>query len=94
MTLTGGEVITDDLPVADAHPLGTRPFGRDQYLRKFTELADGIVEPVEQQRFLSAADGLADLKSGALDALHVSVDPRVLETAPVIGPGIFGDRPP
>jgi len=32
---------------------------------------------------------LADLEAGALDALNIVVDPRVLEKAPVIPPGIF-----
>ena len=47
------------------------------------------MEPADQQRFLSAVDSLADLKGGALGALNVVVDPRVLEKAPVIPSGIF-----
>ncbi len=43
MTPHSGEVIVDELAVADAHPLGTRPFERK--VEKFTELADR--EPVE-----------------------------------------------
>jgi 2-methylcitrate dehydratase len=89
VTLKTGEVISDELAVADAHPLGARPFGREQYVRKFTELADDVVEPAEQQRFLATVDSLADLQGGALGALNVAVDPRVLNKAPVIPPGIF-----
>lgn len=88
VTLTTGEVISDELAVADAHPLGARPFRRPQYVRKFTELADGIVEPAEQQRFLSAVESLADLDD--VDALNVVIDARVLERAPEIPAGIFG----
>lgn len=88
VTLKSGEVISDELAVADAHPLGARPFQRPQYLRKFSDLADGVVEPAEQRRFLSAVESLAELE--AVDALNVVIDPRVLETAPVIPPGIFG----
>jgi 2-methylcitrate dehydratase len=87
--LKSGEVICDELAVADAHPLGARPFKREQYVQKFTELADGVVEPVEQQRFLSAVDSLGELNAGALGALNVLVDPRVLDKAPVIPSGIF-----
>ena len=87
--LKSGEVICDELAVADAHPLGARPFRREQYVQKFTELADDVVEPVEQQRFLSAADSLGDLNASALGALNVLVDPRVLDKAPVIPSGIF-----
>ncbi|ORV55337.1 2-methylcitrate dehydratase [Mycobacterium florentinum] len=89
VTLKSGEVISDELAVADAHPLGARPFAREQYVGKFTTLADDIVEPAEQQRFLSAVDSLADLKGGALGALNLVVDPRVLDKAPVIPSGIF-----
>jgi len=47
------------------------------------------VEPAEQQRFLSVVDSLADLRAGALGALNVRVDPRVLDKAPVTPSGIF-----
>jgi 2-methylcitrate dehydratase len=89
VTLKSGEVIVDELAVADAHPLGARPFKREQYVKKLHELAEDVVEPAEQQRFLSTVDSLADLKGGALGALNVIVDPRVLEKAPVIPSGIF-----
>jgi 2-methylcitrate dehydratase len=89
VTLKSGEVICDELAVADAHPLGARPFERKQYVAKFTELAEDVVEPAERQRFLSAVGSLADLKAGDLGALNVLVDPRVLDKAPVTPPGIF-----
>jgi 2-methylcitrate dehydratase len=89
VTLKSGEVICDELAVADAHPLGARPFQRAQYVAKFTELAEDVVEPAEQQRFLSAVGSVADLKAGDLGALNVLVDPRVLDKAPVTAPGIF-----
>jgi 2-methylcitrate dehydratase len=54
---------------------------------EFDELADGFVEPAEQRRFLSAVESLADLES--LDRLNVAIDPRVLDSAPAIPPGIF-----
>src|SRR5262249_53881532 len=89
VTLKSGEGITDELAVADAHPLGARPFEHKQYIEKFTELADGIVEPIEQQRFLGTVDALGELEAGAPGALNVVVDPRVLDKAPVIPSGIF-----
>ncbi len=89
ITLKSGETIVDELAVADAHPLGARPFAREQYIRKFTELADGVVEPEEQQRFLSDVDGVAGIKPGGLGALNIRVDPRVLDKAPTIPSGIF-----
>ncbi len=89
VALKSGEMISDELAVADAHPLGARPFQRQQYVQKFTELAGDVVEPGEQERFLSTVDSLTDLKSGDLSALNVVLDPRVLQKAPVIPPGIF-----
>ena len=89
VTLKSGETIVDELAVADAHPLGARPFERVQYVAKFTELADGVVEAEEQQRFLTAVDGVAGIKPGGLGALNVRVEPRVLDKAPTIPSGIF-----
>ncbi|MGE0219503.1 2-methylcitrate dehydratase PrpD [Mycolicibacterium sp.] len=89
ITLKSGEVIVDELAVADAHPLGARPFAREQYIGKFTELAEGVVQSDEQQRFLSVVDGLAELEPSDLDRLNVLVDPVVLEKAPTIPSGVF-----
>jgi 2-methylcitrate dehydratase len=89
ITLKNGEVIADEIAVADAHPLGARPFGRVQYVKKFTELAGGVVTDAEQRRFLSAVEVLSTLEAGAVGALNVVVDPLVLNTAPTIPPGIF-----
>lgn len=89
VTLTSGEVIIDELAVADAHPLGARPFGRKQYTAKFTELAEGVVEPAEQNRFLGAVEGLVGLGGGELGALNILIDPLVLDKAPDTPKGIF-----
>ncbi|MDG4664370.1 2-methylcitrate dehydratase PrpD [Mycobacterium sp. 236(2023)] len=89
ITLKSGEVIVDELAVADAHPLGARPFAREQYRKKFAILADGVVDAAEQQRFLKAVDEVASAKSGGLGGLNVRVDATVLEKAPTIPSGIF-----
>ena len=89
ITLKNGEVITDELAVADAHPLGARPFARQQYINKFLELSEGVIAPAEQQRFLAVVEGLADAPAGGADALNIVVDPIVLGKAPTIGAGIF-----
>jgi 2-methylcitrate dehydratase len=91
VTLKNGDVIVDEIAVADAHPLGARPFERKQYIGKFTALAEGVVSHTEQQRFLSSAEALSDLQAGALGALNISVSPLVLDDkAPTIPSGIFG----
>jgi 2-methylcitrate dehydratase len=82
-------VISDELAVADAHPLGARPFEREQYIGKFTDLAEGVVEAAERQRFLDAVQRVSELKGGELAALNVRVLPEVLDKAPTIPSGIF-----
>jgi 2-methylcitrate dehydratase len=87
VTLKNGEMITDELAVADAHPLGACPFQREQYVAKFAELADGVVNSAEQQRFLDAVQQLESLES--LGALNIRALPEVLAGEPAIPPGIF-----
>ncbi|GAB11475.1 2-methylcitrate dehydratase [Gordonia araii NBRC 100433] len=89
ITLKDGTVIEDELAVADAHPLGARPFAREQYKQKFTKLADGVITPAEQERFLVAAEGLDGIAAGGLSALNIVVEESVLDRAPQIGRGIF-----
>ena len=89
VTLRSGEVIVDEIGVADAHPLGAKPFEREQYVAKFTELAAGVIDDDEQRRFLSVAQDLPALQAGGLGALNPLVNPAVLDTAPAIPPGIF-----
>ncbi|CCG08630.1 MmgE/PrpD family protein [Pararhodospirillum photometricum] len=87
VTLADGRVLEDEIAVADAHPLGARPFARAQYIAKFRTLAEGIVAPSEQERFLAAAQQITALEPGDLGGLTVCVDPAQLGAAP--GRGLF-----
>lgn len=89
VTLASGEVITDELAIADVHPLGARPFERKQYIGKFVELAEGVVSTAEQERFLAAAEGLAGLSGAELNGLNIVVAQSVLDQAPATPEGIF-----
>ncbi|GAB3554082.1 MmgE/PrpD family protein [Arthrobacter tumbae] len=80
ITLTDGTVITDEIAVADAHPLGARPFAREQYIAKLRTLADGVVEDSEVERFLEAVQRLPLLASGELDQLNLTAAVGVLPT--------------
>ncbi|MEP6481798.1 MAG: MmgE/PrpD family protein [Rhodoglobus sp.] len=60
--LTDGSRVIDEIAVADAHPLGARPFGREQYIHKFRTLAEGVLASGEIERFLDTAQSLATLK--------------------------------
>lgn len=85
VTMEDGRTIEDEMAVADAHPLGARPFRRAQYVTKFRALAQDIVSASEQARFLEAIDGLQQLKAGELDRLNFAVDPTLLEAPRVAG---------
>ena len=81
ITLTDGTVITDEIAVADAHPLGARPFAREQYINKFRTLAAGLVEEAEINRFIAAAENLPNLAAGELDQLNITAAPGVVDLA-------------
>ncbi|NKR55059.1 MmgE/PrpD family protein [Rhodococcus hoagii] len=89
VTLKSGEVIVDELAIADAHPLGARPFSRDQYIAKFRTLTESVVDPAEQDRFLDAAQRTPDLKAGELNQLTFTVSDDVLARSPESPKGLF-----
>ena len=70
--LTSGEKVVDEIAVADAHPLGARPFGRAEYVNKFRMLAEGILAPDEIDRFVSLAERLPELSPAELGGLTVT----------------------
>jgi 2-methylcitrate dehydratase len=84
--LENGETIVDELAIANAHPLGAHPFGRDDYIRKFEMLTDGILTPRESARFLEAVQDLPRLAAGELIALNVSMPASRVQSGK---PGIF-----
>ena len=87
ITFNDGSVIEDEMAVADAHPLGARPFKRDNYINKFRTLAEGIVDQAEQDRFLEAVQNLENLTD--LSELNIVVNDAARAEAPEIPGGIF-----
>jgi 2-methylcitrate dehydratase len=81
-----GSRLEDELAVANAHPLGARPFGRDDYINKFRILTDGIVTPRESNRFLEAVQELPRLPAGELHQLNVALPAGTLSVGK---PGLF-----
>jgi 2-methylcitrate dehydratase len=79
ITLNDGTVITDQIAVADAHPLGARPFARGQYVNKFRTLAAGLVTEKEIERFLAAVERLPELGPGELDQLNIVAAPGIID---------------
>lgn len=74
VTLRGGSVVTDEIAVADAHPLGARPFARPQYIAKFRSLSDGVIAAAEQDHFLALVARLPKLKPEELGGLTFTAD--------------------
>jgi 2-methylcitrate dehydratase len=85
VTLKGGSVISNEIAVADAHPLGARPFKRPDYIRKFRTLADGVIASAEQDRFIATVERLTSLRAGELGELSFTVDPKRLGANPASG---------
>lgn len=78
ITLNDGTRVVEEIAVADAHPLGARPFGREQYVAKLHSLADGTLEAAEVARFLDVAQRLPRLGADELGGLTVTAPPAVL----------------
>ena len=78
ITLTDGSTVVEEIAVADAHPLGARPFAREQYVAKFRMLADGILHSAEIERFLDVAQRLPELAPDDLGSLTVVAPPEIL----------------
>ncbi|MCR2824576.1 MmgE/PrpD family protein [Microbacterium sp. zg.Y909] len=80
--LTDGRVIEEEIAVADAHPLGARPFAREDYIRKFRILAEPVLEPAEIERFLDLAQRLPELTADEVRQLSIVAKPGLLLAAP------------
>ena len=73
ITLKNGNKIIEQQDRADAHPYGSRPFKRKNYINKFLTLTKGIVDKKESNRFLNSVQNLKNLKAGQLDKLNIEV---------------------
>ena len=89
ITFTDGRKLSDEIAVADAHPLGARPFARADYVRKFQALTEDLVPNEERARFLEAAQSLAVLQPAQLAALNIALLPGTLTHAVRDARGIF-----
>ena len=86
MFLRNGSRIIDEILVANAHPLGVKPFAREDYRRKFQSLTEGILSPQETRRFLDVVQDLPALRAGELLGLNLAVPAETLIRG---GPGLF-----
>ncbi len=90
ITLADGTTVTAEIAVADAHPLGARPFAREDYIRKFRILAEPVLEPAEIERFLALVQRLPELTAAEVEELSIIAAPGVLASADATArPGLF-----
>ena len=89
ITFVDGRKLTDEIAVADAHPLGARPFARANYIHKFQTLTEDLIAQEESARFIKAAQRLGELKANELGALNVVLPAGRLACAVRDQRGIF-----
>src|SRR5262249_33622826 len=87
ITMDDGRIVEDEIAMADAHPLGAKPYVRADYVAKFRTLADGVLEPAEQERFLACASNLSALSADDLAGLTITASPDGL--GPAAPKGLF-----
>ena len=89
ITFADGRKLTDEIAVADAHPLGARPFARADYLHKFQMLTEDLITREESDCFLTTAQRLPSLTYTELAGLNVVSPPGALTHAARNSRGIF-----
>ena len=89
ITLNDGTQIIDEIERANAHPGGAKPFQRDNYIRKFKTLTDGIITPPESKRFLDLVQRLPELSAAEIQQLNIVVNQDWLLASKVNERGIF-----
>lgn len=88
IVMADGSTVVDEIAVADAHPLGARPFAREDYVRKFRLLAEPVLAPEEIERFLDLAQRLPELSADEVGQLNIVARIGVLASAPALK-GLF-----
>ena len=79
VTLNNGKKLIEKLDKADAHPYGSRPFKRQNYINKFLILTKGIISKKESDRFLKIVQNLKKLKPGQLHRLNIEIRKKDLK---------------
>ncbi|WP_314650036.1 MmgE/PrpD family protein [uncultured Microbacterium sp.] len=77
--LTDGTTVVDEIAVADAHPLGARPFAREHYIAKFRLLAAPVLDRAEIDRFLDLVQRLPELTAAEVAELSIVATPGVID---------------
>jgi 2-methylcitrate dehydratase len=75
--------------MANAHPLGAYPFKRENYVKKFMTLTEGIITTQESKRFLDLVQNLPELSGRDMLGLGLEVDKDFLKNHLRDDRGIF-----
>ncbi len=89
IVFTDGRKLADEIAVADAHPLGARPFARADYIHKFQTLTEDLITRDENERFINTAQRLGELRADELGTLNVVLPSGRLTCAVRDKRGIF-----
>lgn len=81
ITLTDGTKLVDEIAVADAHPLGAKPFVRENYIAKFRLLAEPVLDQAEIERFLELVQRLPELTAAEVQELNIVAKAGLLDLA-------------
>jgi 2-methylcitrate dehydratase len=84
-----GKKLADEIAVANAHPLGAKPFGRADYIRKYQMLTEQLVSAGESKRFLNLVQRLLYLSAAEVCELNVVLPPNKLTCSLRDQRGIF-----
>ncbi len=84
-----GTKLVEELAIANANPLGARPFVRKDYIRKFETLTEGLIDSGESKRFLDLVQLLPNLSSEQLLQLNVILESNKLTQNARDQKGIF-----
>jgi 2-methylcitrate dehydratase len=82
--LATGEIISDEIAVADAHPQGARPFGKGQYQAKLRTLAE-LASESELERFMELSYSLPSLSTQQVRELNIELAPELIRAGSTRG---------
>ena len=81
ITFRNGDTLVDEIDVPNAHPRGSTPYGREDYIHKFLKLSDGLVCNAEADRFLHLVHRLPDLSADDVRQLNVEADAALVRAS-------------
>ncbi len=80
ITLADGTRLEDSKACANAHPLGSTPWKRPNYIKKLEKLTQNLLSEAARKDFLAAVDNLEKLEAKSLPELTPPQDLLPLET--------------